>query len=216
MLPYAFASDASGSALRDGTFHDVVAQVETFFDWTNTRVVAYYRINSRQADHSPGHRHGARHALRRPVEPGAPLHRQPDPGRLGPALRVPERVLRHGGGRHPRRNRRGEPSNARHWGYLGSLLKLGVGEVGGRSQGEGARPPFFLAFRESNALDFPTSGANPSSRMGNGTASFHGSYGHSAQWITGTMFARNAGRLTKASWACVLTGLSFGVGHDPA
>jgi hypothetical protein len=52
-LAYSFFNDPSGNPLREGTFHDVVAQVETVFDWTNTRVVAYYRVNSIRPITSP-------------------------------------------------------------------------------------------------------------------------------------------------------------------
>jgi hypothetical protein len=30
----------------EADFHDVVARLETFIDWTDTRVAAYYRFNS--------------------------------------------------------------------------------------------------------------------------------------------------------------------------
>jgi hypothetical protein len=33
-------------AYRDADFHDVVTRVETFIDWSDTRVIAFYRLNS--------------------------------------------------------------------------------------------------------------------------------------------------------------------------
>jgi hypothetical protein len=36
-------------ASSDASFHDVVARLETFVDWSETRLVAYYRINSCRA-----------------------------------------------------------------------------------------------------------------------------------------------------------------------
>lgn len=40
-------------ASSDASFHDVVARVETFVDWSGTRLVAYYRFNTCQAE-APG------------------------------------------------------------------------------------------------------------------------------------------------------------------
>lgn len=37
-------------ASSNGSFHDVVARLETFVDWSGTRLVAYYRWNSCQAE----------------------------------------------------------------------------------------------------------------------------------------------------------------------
>jgi hypothetical protein len=33
-------------AYHDADFHDVVTRLETFIDWSDTRVVAFYRLNS--------------------------------------------------------------------------------------------------------------------------------------------------------------------------
>jgi hypothetical protein len=35
-----------GLATADASFHDLVARVETLLDWTDTRLVAYYRVNA--------------------------------------------------------------------------------------------------------------------------------------------------------------------------
>ena len=40
-------------ALHDGNFHDVAARVETVFEGTDTRVVAYYRLNRMMPDADP-------------------------------------------------------------------------------------------------------------------------------------------------------------------
>jgi hypothetical protein len=40
-----FLADAGTAAFRDGSFHDLAARVESVFDWTDTRLVALYRIS---------------------------------------------------------------------------------------------------------------------------------------------------------------------------
>jgi hypothetical protein len=48
----AFAGRPAGLAVfyRQADFHDVVAHVETFIDWSDTRVAAFYRINTLSAE----------------------------------------------------------------------------------------------------------------------------------------------------------------------
>ena len=48
----AFAGRPGGLAVfyRQADYHDVVAHVETFIDWTGTRVAAFYRINTLSAE----------------------------------------------------------------------------------------------------------------------------------------------------------------------
>ena len=41
------------ASLREAAFHDVAAQIETVFEWTDTRLVAYYRMNSLQRPRLP-------------------------------------------------------------------------------------------------------------------------------------------------------------------
>jgi hypothetical protein len=45
--------DLAAMALRDGNFHDLAARVETLFPGTDTRVVAYYRLNRMMPDIDP-------------------------------------------------------------------------------------------------------------------------------------------------------------------
>jgi len=45
--------DLAAPALQDGNFHDLAARVETVFQGTDTRVVAYYRFNRMTPDVDP-------------------------------------------------------------------------------------------------------------------------------------------------------------------
>jgi hypothetical protein len=44
--PFFLASPPRGTAFEDAAFHDVVARLETFINWTDTRVAALYRLNA--------------------------------------------------------------------------------------------------------------------------------------------------------------------------
>jgi hypothetical protein len=46
MNPAAFGVSSAIPAMEDARFHDLVARLETFIGWTNTRVAALYRLNA--------------------------------------------------------------------------------------------------------------------------------------------------------------------------
>ena len=43
---FPFAEGGFAGFAREASYHDIAAQVETVFEWTDTRLVAYYRVNS--------------------------------------------------------------------------------------------------------------------------------------------------------------------------
>ncbi|HVQ31425.1 MAG TPA: TonB-dependent receptor [Vicinamibacteria bacterium] len=55
-VPVDLLADASGfsTAFREAGYHDVVARVETFIDLTDTRLTAYYRVNTLEPEAEAG------------------------------------------------------------------------------------------------------------------------------------------------------------------
>jgi hypothetical protein len=47
-----FMSATAGSVFEEAEFHDVVARLETFIDWSDTKVAAFYRVNALTEDSS--------------------------------------------------------------------------------------------------------------------------------------------------------------------
>ena len=119
-------------AYHDADFHDVVGRIETFIDWSDTRVIAFYRLN-RLTPEVEGKivewwkrgfykgRAGQR-ALRRAGPAGPALPGRAHAGGLGVPARGAEPLLRDVGRGQPRRGHGVEPAQAGAGRNLGPVL----------------------------------------------------------------------------------------------
>ena len=95
-VPLDLLAEASGfsTAFREAGYHDVVARVETFIDLTDTRLTAYYRVNTLDPETESGSAFGHERTIRHSPHPGSSLPAAHHPRRLGASGRGPEPLLR--------------------------------------------------------------------------------------------------------------------------